>query len=66
MTNNYTDYGPWKIRKDKDGRWRICSEDFKHDVELILTGDFADDHDFVAYAQDIAIRLSKPTATRIR
>lgn len=59
-THSYTDLGPWKIRKDSDGRWRVCSDDFKHDVELIITGDFADDPAFVEYAQDIVRRLSMP------
>lgn len=52
------DLGPWRVRKDEDGRWRICSDNFTRDAELIVTGDFESDEAFLGYALDIARRLS--------
>lgn len=54
------DVGPWVVRRDETRQWRICSENFKHDVELIITGDFKDEAETVEYAADIARRLSAP------
>lgn len=59
-----SDVGPWTVRRDENRQWRICSENFEHDVEMIVTGDFKDDAAFVEYAADIARRLSAtPSAT---
>jgi len=59
-----SDIGPWVVRRDEHRQWRICSENFKHDVELIITGDFKDDNEVVEYAADIARRLSTPSISR--
>lgn len=44
MTPASTAAVEWSLRRDKSRKWRLCSSDFTHDVELILTGDFADDN----------------------
>lgn len=51
--------GPWKIyRDDLDDKLRIASDDFTHDVALILTGDFENKEQEEAYAAEIVRRLS--------
>lgn len=47
--------GPWKA--SKDGRY-IESDDFTHDVTLSVTGDFEDDEQRAAYANEIVRRLN--------
>ena len=54
--------GPWSVRRDETWKWRVCSADFTHDVELIVTGDFEDDAQAANYAAEIARRLSVPSA----
>jgi len=49
------DNGPWTA--NKDGR-RINSDDFTHDVSLIVTGDFYDDAQRKAYADNLAAKLN--------
>lgn len=51
----------WYVRYDADGQTRICDEDFTHDVELILTGDFADQDQRSAFAHALANLLSGGT-----
>jgi hypothetical protein len=53
--------GPWYATEWFDGRVVIQSDDFTHDVALIVTGDFEDDEQRKAYARMIAERLSAAT-----
>jgi hypothetical protein len=48
----------WYVRYDADGQTRICEEDFTHDVELIVTGDFEDQEQRSAFATALAKTLS--------
>ena len=51
--------GPWTARTDKgDSKVFIESGDFTHDVRLYVNGDFEDDAQRMAYAQEIARRLN--------
>jgi len=51
-----SDFGPWSV--SMDGQY-IDSDDFEHDVKLIVRGDFRDDVQRRLYACDIAKRLSQ-------
>lgn len=51
------DFGPWHV--SKDGKY-IDSDNFSHDVKLVVEGDFASDEQRRIYAIDIARRLEKP------
>ena len=50
--------GPWKVER-RDGRPVVYSEDFTHDVTLVIAGDFADTDERIAYAEEIARRLNE-------
>ena len=60
--------GPWKAGTDKTsaGEYEVFveSEDFTHDVRLIVDGDFEGDEECLAYAAEIARRLNLPAAER--
>ncbi len=59
------DTGPWKVSISASGHGAdVASDNFEHDVSLYLTGDFADDDQLIAYANDIARRLSVPPEGR--
>jgi len=62
MAAKIPDYGPWRAAIDValDG-WFVESDDFNHDVRLIVSGDFATDDDLREYANDIARRLNQET-----
>lgn len=49
------DIGPWEV--SADGR-SVLSDNFEHDVSLVVKGDFFDDESRRTYARDIARRLS--------
>lgn len=51
-----SDFGPWSV--SMDGQY-IDSDDFEHDVKLVVQGDFRDDVQRRLYACDIAQRLSQ-------
>lgn len=55
-------YG-WRLWRDDKRQWRIAHDDFKHDADLILTGDFKDENEAMEFAAGIARRLSEPSAT---
>ena len=50
--------GPWEVGKTSDGRVYLQSNDFTHDVRLYVNGDFLDDDQKLAYAEEIAKRLN--------
>jgi hypothetical protein len=53
------DAGPWSAGRDEEGRRTyIESQDFKHDVRLYVDGDFESDAERMAYAIDLAERMS--------
>ena len=56
------DKGPWSV--SEDGR-SISSDNFVHDVQLKVSGDFYDDEDRRAYARRLATQLNehKPLST---
>lgn len=56
------EHGSWYATEWFDGRVVIQSDDFTHDVALIVTGDFEDDEQRKAYARMLAERLSAATA----
>ena len=53
------DAGPWSAGGSDDGTkaW-VDSHDFTHDVRLHISGDFADDKQRFAYAEELARRLN--------
>jgi hypothetical protein len=52
--------GPWRAELRKR-RALIYSDDFTHDVTLLVSGDFRDDAQRLAYANEIAHRLNEYT-----
>jgi len=53
------DTGKWKpIYTDKTGKVIIESDDFSFDAQMIITGDFVDHKERMAYAQKICDRLN--------
>jgi len=48
------DRGPWMVNTWPDGRVVLQSDDFKHDVALIINGDFGSSEDKQAYAKGLA------------
>lgn len=61
MSEPPVDTGPWTAVRWRDGRVVIESDDFTHDVALVVTGDFADIEQKISYAQMIAERLNAAT-----
>lgn len=53
------DKGHWKVHVD--GQVYVCSDDFEHDVWLIVTGDFETPTQKEWYAQCIADKLNGET-----
>lgn len=57
--------GPWRIctwKPETEGgkdRLVLCSDDFRHDVCLIITGDFADDEQKLNYARQLCSRMNR-------
>lgn len=51
------DVGPWRIVAESNGA-TLYSEDFEHDVAITIGGDFADTAQAIAYAENVAKRLS--------
>jgi len=49
------DAGPWAVFENGAG---VISDDFKHDVILKISGDFADNSDRAAYAEALAAKLN--------
>ena len=54
--NSYT--AKWTVRQGENGEQRVCSSDFTHDVEMVVTGDFKDANQSFDYASKIAERLN--------
>jgi len=50
------DKGPWVVSEDGQA---IESDDFTHDVILRVTGDFYNDEQRKAYAENLAMKLNK-------
>lgn len=48
------DRGPWMVNTWPDGRVVLQSDDFKHDVALIINGDFGSREDKQTYATALA------------
>ena len=68
MNDEYTEIqenGTWKVVRTIRGI-ELFSDDFTHDAAMIVSGDFEDDKQHMAYAEEIARRLnlagSRPTA----
>jgi hypothetical protein len=60
-TDPVSECGPWRAGVDPgEGQWRVFVEsgDFTHDARLYVTGDFRDEAQQLAYAQEIAWRLN--------
>jgi hypothetical protein len=53
------DKGPWKLCARSDGKLCVASDDFEHDVQLIISGDFADEFQRADYAAWLAKTLNK-------
>lgn len=53
-TQQVPDKGPWSAETTADGRIVISSDDFNHDVQLQVTGDFGGSDKKRAYAQYLA------------
>jgi hypothetical protein len=69
MDKTIADEGPWQVdvwkpvESDKDKRSRVVlqSHQFQHDVALIVTGDFEDMAQRMAYAEALAKQLNEST-----
>lgn len=62
--NDY-DKGPWEAkRRISDGKWCVQSDDFTHDVQLIIYGNFDDASEQEAYAHALARQLNARTSYR--
>jgi hypothetical protein len=57
--NDPHDAGPWTV--SDDGR-RIQSDDFTHDIDLHVTGDFYDNAQRKAYSDNLAAKLNAGVA----
>ena len=58
------DKGPWHIfrgRKPDEKLLGVISEDFEHDVSLVVKGDFASEEDKLLYCQWLRDKLNTPT-----
>lgn len=55
------DRGPWVAQKWSEKRVVLQSDDFKHDVALIVNGDFADVEQRMAYAEGLAAQINAGT-----
>lgn len=53
------DRGPWLVNEWSNDRVVLQSDDFEHDVALIVDGDFADYEDKLAYAKRLANWLNE-------
>ena len=53
------DLGPWRMVVGNSDV-TLYSDDFTHDVAIVITGDFSDNAQRIAYATDIQHRLSSP------
>lgn len=51
--------GPFRAFHRKLGSFGVMSEDFTHYVVLHITGDFKDENQRAAYAEEIALRLNQ-------
>ena len=64
------DRGPWEVNTwpsnvdGQDDRVVLQSDDFHHDVALIVTGDFADIDSRIRYAEWLAKRLTAACSDR--
>ena len=58
------DKGPWQVAYEGLDFTRFCvaSDDFKHDVTLTVTGDFADNDELRRYCEWLRDTLNKATA----
>ena len=57
------DFGPWRI-VDGNNDTTLYSADFEHDVTISINGDFADAAQRIAYAEDVARRLTETGADK--
>ena len=48
------DKGPWMVNKWSGGRVVLQSDDFEHDVALVVDGDFGSHEEKLAYANALA------------
>ncbi|WP_157643998.1 hypothetical protein [Burkholderia ubonensis] len=48
------DSGPWMVNEWSGGRVVLQSDDFKHDVALVVDGDFGSREDKLTYANALA------------
>lgn len=54
--------GPWRAGETKERNQAFVeSDDFTHDVRLYVNGDFEDNDQRFAYAEEIARRLNSAT-----
>ena len=53
-----TDRGPWQVDLWSEGRVVLQSDDFTHDVALIISGDFESGAQKLAYANALARKLN--------
>lgn len=53
-----SDKGPWSAEVWKDGKVVLQSDDFEHDVALIVSGDFESQEQKLSYAQALAVQLN--------
>lgn len=58
------DEGPWSVFSPPSARIGVISSDFRHDVVLYVTGDFADRGEKLLYAQDLAEALNDARVAR--
>lgn len=64
MTSKISEKGPWVVNEwpSRDGHPKkivLQSDDFTHDVALIIDGDFGDHETKLEYAQQLASRMNR-------
>lgn len=53
------DKGPWTAEMSQEGRLALSSDDFHHDVQLTVSGDFGSKADKLAYGKYLADILTR-------
>jgi hypothetical protein len=60
------DKGPWMVNKWSGERVVLQSDDFAHDVALIVNGDFGSHEEKLAYAEALAAWMNSNLPARLR
>ena len=64
MSEMNDDLGPWFVNEWSNNKVVLQSDDFTHDVALIVTGDFESHEQKLQYATKLAARMNQMLGTR--